>query len=41
MYEKIARWYRQGLWSEIMVLNAVNKNIITREQANVILKGDK
>lgn len=37
MYEKIKRWYTQGLWTEAMVQNAVKKGIITEEQAIEIL----
>lgn len=37
MYEKIKKWYKQGLWTEEMVLNAVKKGIITEEQAKEIL----
>lgn len=37
MYEKIKKWYKQGLWTEAMVLNAVAKNVITEDQANEIL----
>ena len=29
MKEKIARWYKQGLWSVNMVRNAVEKGVIT------------
>ena len=29
MKEKIAKWYKQGLWSAAMVANAVAKGIIT------------
>ena len=32
MFEKIKKWYKQGLWSEQMVLNAVEKGVITQEQ---------
>lgn len=32
MYEKIKKWYKQGLWTEAMVRNAVKKGIITEEQ---------
>ena len=32
MKEKIAKWYKQGLWTEAMVRNAVDKGIITKEQ---------
>ena len=39
MKEKIAKWYRQGLWSSEMVQNAVGK-ILTREEADeIILEG--
>ena len=37
MYEKIKKWYKQGLWTEAMVLNAVEKGVITTEQAEDIL----
>ena len=29
MREKIAKWYRQGLWTAAMVRNAVHKGILT------------
>lgn len=32
MKEKITKWYKQGLWTEAMVRNAVDKGIITKEQ---------
>lgn len=37
MYEKIKKWYKQGLWTEDMVMNAVDKGLITQEQAAEIL----
>jgi hypothetical protein len=37
MYEKILKWYKQGLWTEIMVHNAFVKKVITEEQMNQIL----
>jgi hypothetical protein len=37
MFEKIAKWYSQGLWTEDMVQNAVNKKVITEEEATQIL----
>lgn len=37
MYEKIKKWYAQGLWSETMVQNAVTKGVITEAQAAEIL----
>lgn len=36
MYEKIAKWYKQGLWSPKMVDDAVAKGILTKTQANKI-----
>ena len=38
MYGKIKKWYKQGLWNEEKVQNAVAKGIITQEQANEILE---
>ena len=38
MFEKIKKWYKQGLWNSEMVHNAVIKNIITEEQEKEILK---
>lgn len=38
MFEKIKKWYKQGLWTEKMVQNAVEKGVITEEQAAEILK---
>lgn len=38
MKEKIIKWYKMGLWTSEMVLNAVKKNILTEEEANEILK---
>lgn len=37
MFEKIKKWYRQGLWTEQMVQTAVKKGVITAEQAEDIL----
>lgn len=37
MYEKIKKWYKQGLWTEEMVMNAVDKGVLTEEQAAEIL----
>ena len=41
MKEKIARWFKQGLWTEQMVLNAVLKNVLTAEEADIIINGEK
>lgn len=38
MKEKIAKWYKQGLWTEAMVTAAVNKGIITAEEAAEIME---
>lgn len=35
--EKVAYWYKQGLWTEAMVLNAVSKGKLTDDEANDIL----
>lgn len=32
MYEKIKKWYNQGLWDKSKVHQAVEKNIIKPEQ---------
>lgn len=37
MYEKIKKWYAQGLWSAEMVAKAVEKGVITQVQCNEIL----
>lgn len=39
MYERIKKWYRQGLWMEQMVQDAVYKGVITRRQAYIIVNG--
>lgn len=31
MKAKIAKWYKQGLWTKAMVANAVKKGVITAE----------
>lgn len=38
MKEKIERWYHMGLWTEEMVRNAVNKGVLTAEEAEEILE---
>jgi hypothetical protein len=37
MYEKILKWYKQGLWTKAMVENAVSKGVLTEEQKSKIL----
>lgn len=39
MFEKITKWYKLGLWTRDMVLNAVKKDVLTEDEANEILKG--
>lgn len=40
MKEKIARWYKQGLWTADMVQNAVAKGIITEDDlAEIVGEG--
>ena len=38
--EKIARWHKQGLWSADMVQKAVDKGILTEDEAKQILQED-
>lgn len=38
MFEKIKKWYSQGLWTENMVLDAIDKGAITHELADKILR---
>lgn len=40
MKDKIAKWYNQGLWTEAMVRNAVDKGIITEEDYAEIVGED-
>ena len=37
MYEKINKWYKQGLWSRTQVANAVMKKINTAEDYREIV----
>ena len=37
MFEKIKKWYKQGLWSAEMVQQAVDKGILTADEAAEIL----
>ena len=37
MYEKIKKWYEQGLWTADMVRDAVDKGVLTAEEAAEIL----
>lgn len=38
MKEKIVKWYKQGLWTEAMVQNAVQKGVLTEAEADEIYK---
>lgn len=38
MKEKITKWYKLGLWTEEMVQKAVEKNILTENEYNEIIK---
>ena len=37
MFEKIKKWYKQGLWDEEKVQNAVKKGVLTADEAAEIL----
>ncbi len=37
MKDKIKKWYALGLWSETMVRQAVDKGVLTADQASEIL----
>lgn len=37
MFEKIKKWYEQGLWTAKMVHNALEKGILSEEESNEIL----
>ena len=37
MYEKIKKWYEQGLWKADQVKQAVGKGELTQEQCQAIL----
>ena len=37
MFEKIKKWYDEGLWTKAMVRNAVRKGKITAEQYEEIV----
>lgn len=38
MYDRIKKWYKQGLWTDEMVRHAVSKGVITEEEAAQILE---
>ena len=37
MFEKIQKWYNQGLWTKKMVENAFNKGVITEVEYMLII----
>ncbi len=37
MFEKIKKWYNQGLWTSEKVMNAVAKGVLTEDEAARIL----
>lgn len=37
MKDKIVKWYKQGLWTKEMVQNAVDKGVLTSEEAAELL----
>ena len=40
MKEKILKWFKQGLWTEIMVRNAFTKGVLTEDEMNEILESN-
>lgn len=38
MFEKIARWYKLGLWTVEMVRFALEKGVITQDEYDEIIK---
>lgn len=41
MLEKIKKWYKQGLWTAEMVEKAVEKGVISQEDAMMIMSFGK
>ena len=41
MYDKIKRWYIQGLWTQEMVKKAADKGVITQDEASEILSEEE
>lgn len=37
MFERIKKWYRQGLWNRNMVWQAVQKGYISEEQFRAVV----
>ena len=40
MKDKIAKWYKQGLWTKDMVRKAIEKKVITKEDYKEIIGED-
>ena len=40
MKDKIAKWYKQGLWTKDMVRKAIEKKVITKEEYKEIIGED-
>ena len=38
MFEKIKKWYEQGLWKAAQVRQAVEKGLLSQEQCKKILE---
>ena len=41
MRHRIAKWYRQGLWTQAMMEKAVEKGVLTAAQLERILTGEE
>lgn len=41
MFEKIRKWYQQGLWTADMVRQAGEKGVLTAAQVAEILEGEE
>jgi hypothetical protein len=39
MADKIAKWYKLGLWTADMVQTAAKRGVISQEQADTIIGG--
>lgn len=40
MYEKIKKWYIQGLWKEQQVRQAVERGLLTAKEYSAVTGGD-
>ena len=40
MYEKIKKWYKQGLWKDQQVCHAVEKGLLTKQEYQDITGGE-